>query len=353
MEWISSLRRLSDAFGVSGFEDEVRDEIKTLVSPYVDSMWDDTLGNLFAVRKGKGNFTVMLDAHMDEVGFMVKWIDEKGYLRFSPIGGWDPRVIPGHRVEIMTRSGEKRYGVIGSAPPHILTEEERKKPIPLDKMFIDVGAASREEVVEMGIRIGDPLTIHYPFMELHSGYVTGKAFDDRAGCAVMVETARRLVDEELDVDVVFAFVIGEEVGLRGARTAAYQIDPDLAIALEGTIGADMPGVPEESQPVRLGRGPAITVADRSIIVSRKLITALEQVADDEAIPYQYKLPTYGGTDAGAIHVTRAGILSGVVSVPCRFIHSPTSTMRLNDFENTVRLMRSFISRIPEVLEQEK
>ncbi len=349
MEWIDSLKRLSDAFGVSGFEDEVRAEIEALVSPYVDSVRVDTLGNLFAVRKGKGNFTVMLDAHMDEVGFMVKWIDEKGYLRFTPIGGWDVRIVPGHRVEILTRSGKKQNGVIGSAPPHILTEEERKQPIPLEKMFIDVGATSREEAVEMGIRIGDPLTIHYPFIELSDGYVTGKAFDDRAGCAVMIETARRLADDDLDVDLVLAFVVGEEVGLRGARTAAYQIDPDLAIALEGTIGADMPGVPAESQPVRLGRGPAITVADRSIIVSRRLIAALEEVADAAAIPYQYKLPTYGGTDAGAIHLTREGILSGVVSVPCRFIHSPTSTIRLNDFENTVRLMRNFISRLPEVL----
>lgn len=349
MVQVESLQILSDAFGISGFEDEVREEIKKLVSPYVDAVRVDALGNLFATRNGKGNFTVMLDAHMDEVGFMVKWIDEQGYLRFTPVGGWDPRIIPGHRVEIMTRSGEKRYGVIGSAPPHILTDEERRKPIPIEKMFIDIGAASREEAQEMGVKIGDPLTIHYPFMKLHSGYVTGKAFDDRAGCAVMIETARRLADTDLDVNLVLAFVVGEEVGARGARTAAYQIDPDLAIALEGTIGADMPGVPEESQPVRLGRGPAITVADRSIIVPRKLVAALEQVADDAAIPYQYKLPAYGGTDAGAIHLTRAGIITGVVSVPCRFIHSPTSTMRLNDFENTVRLMKNFITRLPNVL----
>ena len=346
---IELLQTLSDAFGVSGFEDEVRDEISRLIAPYVDSVNTDTLGNLFAVRKGKGNFTVMLDAHMDEVGFMVKWIDDRGYLRFTPLGGWDPRIIPGHRVEILTRSGEKRYGVIGSAPPHILTDEERKQPIPIEKMFIDIGASSRAEAAEMGVHIGDPLTIHYPFMELHSGYVTGKAFDDRAGCAVMIETARRLAEVDLAVDLVLAFVVGEEVGLRGARTAAYQIEPDLAIALEGTIGADMPGVPEESQPVRLGRGPAITVADRSIIVSRRLVEALEQVADDDATPYQYKLPTYGSTDAGVIHLTRAGVTAGVVSVPCRFIHSPTSTMRLNDFENTVRLMRSFITRLPDVI----
>lgn len=349
MQSMDILRQLSDCFGVSGFEDEVRDQVNKFISPFVDEVRTDTLGNLFAVRKGKGNFTLMLDAHMDEVGFILKWIEDSGYLRFSPLGGWDPRIIPGHRVEILLRSGEKRYGIIGSAPPHILTEEERKKPIPIESMFIDVGAASCQDALDMGFHIGDPLTIHYPFTELAKGYVTGKAFDDRAGCAVMIETASRLADKDLDIDIVFSFVIGEEVGLRGAHTSAYQIDPDLAIALEGTIGADMPGVPQSGQPVRLGRGPAITVADNSIIVSRKLIQALESIAEEAAIPYQYKLPTYGGTDAGAIHLTKAGILAGVVSVPCRFIHSPTSTLRLNDFENTVRLMTGFIERLPDII----
>jgi endoglucanase len=342
MEWLKSLQTLSDAFGVAGFEDEVRETIEQLISPYVDEIRTDPLGNLIATRKGGTNTTLMLDAHMDEVGFIVKWIEDTGYLRFTPIGGWDTRILPSHRVEILTRAGEKRTGVIGAAPPHILKEEERKKPIPLEQMFIDVGASSQREAAELGIHIGDPLTIHYPFTELRSGYVTGKAFDDRAGCAVMIETARRLTETDLSVNLALSFVISEEVGSRGARTAAYQVNPDLALALEGTIGADMPGVSEESQPVRLGRGPAITVADRTIIVPKRIIQALERAAEGKAITYQYKLPTYGGTDAGAIHTTRAGIPSGVVSVPCRFIHSPTSTMRLNDFENTVRLIVEFI-----------
>ncbi len=349
MNSMDLLQGLSDAFGVSGFEDEVRERIEALVTPYVDEVRTDTLGNLFATRKGRENFTVMLDAHTDEIGFMVKWIDEKGYLRFAPLGGWDPRIVPGHRVELLTRTGEKRYGVIGSAPPHILTEEEKRQPLPLEKMFIDIGACSSQEAAEMGVHVGDPLTIHYPFVELREGYVTGKAFDDRAGCAVMIEVAQRLSKTDLPVNLVLAFVVEEEVGLRGARTAAYQIEPDLALALEGTIGADMPGVPEESQPVRLGRGPAITVADRSIVVSRRLVAKLEQVADEAAIPYQYKLPTYGGTDAGVIHLTKAGILAGVVSVPCRFIHSPTSTLRLNDLENTVRLVTRFVEKLPGVI----
>ena len=145
----------------------------------------------------------------------------------------------------------------------------------------------------------------------------------------------------------FSFSFGEEVGLRGARTAAYHIDPDLAIAIEGTIGADTPGVPDENQPTRLGRGPAISVADRSIIVSPKVVRGLEAAADAAAIPYQHKLPTYGGSDAGAIHLTRGGVLAGILSVPCRFIHSPISTLRLNDYENTVRLLTGFIQTLPD------
>lgn len=351
MQTVDLLRELSNAFGVSGFEDEVRDLIRSLVAPHVDEIKTDTLGNLFAILKSSNPDakTLMLDAHMDEIGFIVKWIEKDGFLRFSPIGGWDPRIVPGHRVEIQTRSGRIQAGVIGTAPPHILSPEERKAPLPLEKMFIDVGATSVEEAQEMGLRIGDPLTIHYPFMELKEGYVTGKAFDDRAGCAVLIETAERIAGQDLGVNVVFAFVFGEEVGLRGARTAAFQIEPDLAIAVEGTIGADMPGVPDHSQPVRLGCGPAISVADRSIVVTRKVLHAMESIADTAGIPYQYKLPTYGGTDAGAIHLSRGGVLAGIVSVPCRYIHSPISTLRLSDFELTSCFVTELVKSLPQAV----
>lgn len=346
MKSIALLRELSDAFGVSGFEDEVRARIEARIRPLVDDVFVDPLGNLIATRGGSDDRVLMLDAHMDEVGFMVKWIDDRGFLRLTTLGGWDERIIPGHRVEIRTRSGEVRHGVIGAAPPHILSPEDQKKPIPLEKLFVDVGATSRQEVADLGIRIGDPMTIHYPFLEIADGYVTGKAFDDRAGCAVLIETAERLSKEDLPMKTVFCFAFGEEVGLRGAKTAAFRIEPDLALALEGTIGADTPGIDEESQPTRLGRGPAISVADRSIIVSPKVVRALEAAAEAEQIPYQYKLPTYGGSDAGAIHLTRGGVPTGIVSVPCRFIHSPISTLRLNDYENTVRLVTRFVRDLP-------
>jgi putative aminopeptidase FrvX len=349
MQPIELLRELSDAFGVSGFEDEVCEVIRTRISPYVDDVSVDALGNLIALRKGKDSRVLMLDAHMDEVGFIVKWIDDKGYIRFAPLGGWDERIVGGHRVVLRTRDGRKRLGVIGSAPPHILSADERAKPIPMSKMFVDFGATSRQEASDLGVEIGDPFTIHYPFAEMADGYVTGKALDDRAGCAVLIETAQRLSDTKLPMTTAFCFEFGEELGLRGATTAAFHVAPILALAVEGTIGADMPGIDEENQPTRLGRGPALSVADRSIVVSPKVVRVLEKLADDNGIPYQYKLPTYGSTDAGAIHLTRGGVLAGIVSVPCRFIHSPVSTLRLNDLDHATRLVAAFVRSAPNAL----
>ncbi|MCR4403735.1 MAG: M42 family metallopeptidase [Candidatus Acetothermia bacterium] len=342
MEDLDLLRRLSDAFGVSGFEGEVRDVIRGLIEPLADELRVDPLGNLIASKRGKSSFKLMLDAHMDEIGLMVSYIEEEGYLRFTPLGGWDERIIPAQAVTIQTRERRKVPGVIGSAPPHILKKEEQERPIRVDEMFIDIGASSRREVEEQGIRIGDAVVIHYPFAQLNETCVRGKALDDRAGCAVLIKVLEAVHDQELDFTLVCNFAVGEEVGLRGARTAAYQIEPDLAIAVEGTIGADMPGVAKHRQPVALGRGPALTVADRSIIVNRELLEALERTAKENNIPYQYKLPVYGGTDAGEIHLSRGGVRAAVVSVSCRYIHSPHTLMRLDDFAQTVKLIRAFI-----------
>jgi len=342
VESFKLLQRLSDAFGVAGFEDEVRDLIAELIEPYIDGLRVDTLGNLIATRKGRTDFKLMLDAHMDEIGLMVSYIEEDGYLRFALIGGWDERILPAQAVTILTREHERVQGVIGTAPPHILKREERERPVKVEELFIDIGAGSRAEARRLGVRVGDPAVIHYPFTRLNERFVRGKALDDRAGCAVLIRVLEELRDEELGLTLILNFAVGEELGLRGARTAAYQIEPDLAIAVEGTIGADMPGVPKHKQPVVLGRGPALTVADRSIIVNRGLLAAIEQVAEEKEIPYQYKLPTYGGTDAGAIHLTKGGVRAAVISVPCRYIHSPLSVLRLDDFEATVRLLTEFV-----------
>lgn len=347
MTLAEKLERLSDAFGVAGFEDEVREVIREMVAPYVDGWEVDALGNLTCWR-GQGE-PVMLDAHMDEVGFMVRWIEKDGFLRLTALGSWDERILLGHRVVIRTRTGEKRLGVIGTTPPHILTDGERQKVVPLEELFVDVGAKSREEAQALGFHLGDPATIHYPFTFIREGYVTGKAFDDRAGCLVAIEALRLTAEERLPYKLVVNFAVCEEGGLRGARAAAFRIGPKLALALEGTIGADIPDVPEAKQPVRLGQGPAITLADRSITVNPKLVRFLERVAEKERIPYQYKLPAYGSTNAGPIHLERGGTLAGVVSVPCRYIHSPISTLLLSDLEATIKLVVGFLQRAGELL----
>lgn len=349
MESVDVLRTLSDAFGPSGFEDEVRVQIQQLVTPMVDEVSVDTLGNFIATKRGRGDRTLMLDAHMDEIGFMITWVEDGGFLRFTTIGGWDPRIVPAHAITIRTDHGTYVRGMIGTAPPHILNPADRDKPFRIEDLFIDVGARSADEVAEMGIRIGSPAVISYGFQRLGDDVVMGKAFDDRAGCAVVIRALEALRDETTDVTIVAAFTVQEEVGLRGAQTAAYHVNPDIAIALEGSIAADMPGVPAARQPMRQGQGPSIRIMDSSMIGMPRVITALADTARSESIRFQYQVPAPGGTNAGIIHRSRAGVLAGVVSLPCRYIHSPYSTLRLSDFEEAVRLIVAFSRRLPTVV----
>jgi endoglucanase len=296
MDTIKLMQTLSNAFGVSGFEHEVRAEIEKIVKPLVDEMYVDALGNLIATRKGKSDFTLMLDAHMDEVGLIVSYIEERGFLRFATLGGWDARVLPAQVVQVQTRTGKKLMGVIGSLPPHVLKPEEREKPFKIDDMFIDIGAESAAEACKLGVRIGDPAVPFSPFTPLSENVLGGKAFDDRAGCAVMIRVLEALKNTKLDLRLVCNFAVTEEIGARGARTAAHQIQPNVALALEGTVGADVPGVPPARQPTGMGKGPSITIADNSMIAHRRVVEALEKTAEKNKIAYQYKLPIYGGTD---------------------------------------------------------
>ena len=350
MNSFALLRDLSERFGVAGFESEVRERLEELVRPHVDEMRVDPLGNLIAERRGDGGPRLMVDAHMDEIGFMVSYIEEGGWLRIVPVGGWDARIVAAHALTILADGGGKVRGILGTLPPHILTQADREKPLALEDAFVDVGAGSAAEVEEMGIRVGSPAVIAYPFELLNGGNaVVGKALDDRAGCAVLVQTLEALAEETLGVTLFANFAVSEELGLRGARTAAAQIEPDAALALEGTVAADVPGVEPARQPTRLGAGPAITVMDQTIVVSPVVVRALTELAEAEAVPYQYKLPAVGGTDAGEIHLSGKGVLTGVVSVPCRYIHSPFSVLRLDDFEHTVRLTTAFVRRCAEIL----
>ncbi|MEZ4599747.1 MAG: M20/M25/M40 family metallo-hydrolase [Syntrophotaleaceae bacterium] len=335
------LEKLCNLPGVTGFEEAVRETIAKIVEPMVDELRVDTLGNLIAIRRGLSGFRLMLDAHMDEIGFLVQHIDEQGFIRIVPVGSWDQRLLPSHLLTIVTADGRRIEGVVGTQPPHILRPFDMDKVIPMEEMFLDIGATTRQEVVAAGVSIGDPILAHYPFRRIGRETVAGKALDDRAGCAAIIRTLQALQGAEIEATVVAAFVVAEERGMMGARTAAYQAEPDLAIVVEGTTAADIPGVPPQRQPSGQGKGPVITVADNSFIAPRRLVKALEDTAVRESIPYQIKTPCYGSTDAGVIHQSRAGIFTGIVSVPCRYIHSPFSTCRLSDFDYTWKLLAAF------------
>jgi endoglucanase len=333
------LRELSEAYGVSGNEDDVRSILHDAVREHVDEVRVDALGNLLTVKRGTGEdpMRVMLAAHMDEIGLMVVGHDDKGMLKVRAVGGIDDRLLPGL---VLSVGPDRIPGVIGIKPIHLVESDEMKKVSKLDELAVDVGAKSQDEAKEIA-PLGTYATFATQYREL-GGTVTGKAFDDRAGCAVLVELLR---GDRFAFDLHAVFTVQEEVGLRGARVAAFAVDPDCAFALEGTIADDIPKEKEGSPTTRLGGGPAITVMDRSFIADRRLVRLLTSTAEDLDIPHQFKQPGIGGTDAGVIHLAREGVPSATVAVPSRYIHSPVALLSLEDFNNTVRLMRESLSRL--------
>jgi endoglucanase len=338
------LEKLSNAFGPSGCEDEVRRLLARALRDKVDDLQTDALGNLIALKKGTGpepRMKVMVDAHTDEVGLMITRIEKNGLLGFRAVGGIDVRLLMAKGVVV----GENRLpGVIAAPPIHLTKPEQREKVIEIDQMVIDIGASSADKAKEL-VKIGDYAAFDTRFEVLNEDglrTVKGKAFDDRVGCAVAVA----LADGEYAVDLYLSFSAQEETGLRGARVAAYRIEPDLAFVLEGTICDDMPKREDVSPTTELGKGPAITIMDRSFVADQRLVRLLIDQAEANGIPYQFKQPGTGGTDAGAIHLSKAGVPSGAVSVPSRYIHSPVSMVSLNDLDNTVALMRATLAALP-------
>jgi putative aminopeptidase FrvX len=341
------LKELAEAIGVSGDESAVRKIIAEAVRASVDELHSDTIGNLFAVKKarGKGNgLRVMIAAHMDEVGLMITGIDGSGGLRFRTVGGIDDRVLLGKMLLV---GPDKLPGVIGVKPVHLLKADEGTQVMKVDSMVIDIGASSKEEAEKL-VKVGQVAAFVTRYNKV-GRTVTGKAFDDRAGCAVLVELLR---GDRFPFDLYGVFTVQEEVGLRGAQVAANAVEPDCAFALEGTICDDLPKEKDTSPTTQLGKGPAITVMDRSVLADRRLVDHLTATADKLGIPYQFKQPGMGGTDAGAIARSKTGVPSLPVAVPCRFIHSPVARLSLDDFENTVKLMRESLKRLtPDVLKR--
>lgn len=346
LKLVDALEKLSNANGVTGREDQVRELMKQYLKPYVDEIREDRLGNLIAFKRGKkGAPTVMLAAHMDEVGLMVKNIKKQGFLQFTKIGGIDDRILLAQKVIVHTDKGPLT-GVVGSKPVHIQTEEERKKVIDADKLFIDVGAKDKEEAEKMGVQVGDVVSFDTKFAQLSSDVVLGKAFDDRVGCAVLVETMKRL--GKVDCNVYAVGTIQEEVGLRGATIAAFQVEPDVGIALDSSVAGGMPGVEEGKAPAKIGQGPVLTVADAGLITHPKVLRLFIDSAKENSIPYQLETGIRGATDAARIALSREGVPSGVISVPVRYIHSPAAILELDDAEKAVRLAVAAIKKVPEV-----
>jgi putative aminopeptidase FrvX len=344
MKLVDVLEKLSNANGVTGREGEVRELMKKYLKPYVDEAREDRLGNLIAFKKGnKDAPTVMLAAHMDEVGLMIKNIKKKGFLQFAEVGGIDDRLLLAQKVIVHTDKGPLA-GVVGSKPPHIQTEEERKKVIDADRLFIDIGAKDKEEAEKMGVQVGDVVSFDTKFVRISENVVLGKALDDRVGCAMMIETLRRL--QKVDCNVYAVGTIQEEVGLRGATIAAFQVAPDVGIVLESTVAGGMPGVEEGKAPAKMGEGPVLTVADAGLIAHPKVLRLLIDSAKENKIPYQLETGIRGSTDAARIALSREGVPSGVISVAARYIHSPAAILNLDDVEKTVKLAVAAIEKVP-------
>ena len=340
------LEKFTNAHGVSGFEDNVRELLELELEPYVDTIRKDVMGNLIATKKGEGP-TIMLAAHMDEIGLMVKYIDENGFIRFIGIGGWFDQTLLSQRVVVHGKKGPIP-GVIGSKPPHLMKEDDRKKPVKMEDMFIDIGAKDREDTENLGLEIGTIVSIDREFRSLTNGKVTSKAFDDRAGLVVLIEVMKRLSKHKIEANIYVAGTVQEEVGLKGARTCAFGICSSVALAIDTTAPGDYPGINKTDSSLEVGKGPVITVADaagRGLITHPQVLKWLKETAIENKIPYQLGVGSGGTTDATAIHLTKEGIPTGTISIATRYVHSPVEVLDTADLEACISLVVKAIENV--------
>ena len=340
------LKKLSDAHGLSSHEGNIRDIIRKELDGHVDEFIEDQMGNLVAVKKGS-DFKVMVASHMDEIGLMVQYIDEKGFIRFVTIGGWFPPVLYTQRVVIHGKNGPVT-GVIGAKPPHMMTPEDRKKEIKIEDLFIDVGASDEDGVSELGIEIGTPITIDREYTELSNNRVTGKALDNRVGVAILIKALKEMDSPHTIYGV---FTVQEELGLKGAKVSAFSLDPDCAIATDVTIPGDHPGLTKKDATVEMGKGPVlvlVSASGRGLMADWKMADWLRSTADREKIPYQLEVGTGGNTDATIIHLVRDGIPSIPLSIASRYIHSPVEVVDLDDIEAGVKLVVEALKTKPDL-----
>ncbi len=345
-ETLTMLKELTDANAISGHEKEARDVMEKYLTPYADEVYTDHLGSLIGKKTGSENGPkIMVAGHLDEVGFMVTRIDDKGFLYFQTIGGWWSQVMLAQRVTIMTELGNVT-GVIGSKPPHILTPEARKKPVDIKDMFIDIGASSKVEAEEFGVRPGDSVVPYFEFTQLkNEKMLLAKAWDNRIGCAIAIDVLKQLKGVDHPNTVYGVGTIQEEVGLRGAKTSAHLIQPDLAFGVDVGIAGDTPGISEKEADSKLGKGPQIILYDASMISHKGVRDLVVATAKENDIPFQYSSMAGGGTDSGAIHLTANGVPALSITVATRYIHSHAAILHRDDFENAVKLIVEVIKKV--------
>ncbi|MBX5437391.1 MAG: M42 family metallopeptidase [Alicyclobacillaceae bacterium] len=332
------LKRLTEAMGPPGFEDDIREVIRAEAKPFADRCDTDVLGNLIC-EKGAGNpgVRVMVDAHMDEVGLMIVHVEDNGLLRFRALGGIDPRVLVSKPVRI-GRDG--RPGVIGAKPVHLQSQEERGKPLKMEQLYIDIGARDKDDALAV-VQPGDVAVFATECETIGDGCVKAKSLDDRIGCAVLLEILKRTYR----LPLFAVFTVQEEIGLRGAGPAAHRIRPDVAISVEGTVCFDVVDAPGHGQATVLGRGPAFTVQDGRTLADRRFLEFLIAVAEKYNIPYQLRRVKGGSNNFAAIQRTREGVAGGAISVPVRYIHAPAQIASLDDYEHTIRLLDAVLREI--------
>lgn len=336
---LSMVKELCLLNGVSSAEDEVRAFLREKAAPYADSVRVDALGNLIVFKKGgkpTGN-KLMLTAHMDEVGFIVNDITEGGYLKFAPVGGIDPRVVIGKRVSV----GFQRVpGAIGLKAYHLVSDEEEKSVPKFEDMYIDIGAKDRSDA-ESVAALGDLVAFESDAVEFGDGMFKAKAIDDRVGCAVML----KLIEEDLPMDCTFVFSVQEEVGTRGAFGAAFSVTPEIALVLEGTTAADLPGTDGHKRVAVPGKGPVLSFMDGGTVYDRGLFELLRDLAVKNGIPWQTKNYASGGTDASAIQRTKDGVRVAALSAPVRYLHAPSGVACVRDFDHMHALAKKFIEAV--------
>jgi len=336
------LKQLVEAPSPSGFEEPVQKIVREQMMKFADEVKTDVHGNVIGIRNPRGSPRLMLAGHCDEIGFMIRYIDKDGFIFFSSIGGIDAHIVPGKRVKIHTRNGPV-LGVVGKKPIHIMEQEEKKKVVKLSEQWIDIGVKDKKEAEKL-VSVGDPITFTEGLERLQGELVSSRGFDNKMGTFVVCEVLKEIADKPLEAAIFAASTVQEEVGLRGARTAAYFINPQVGIAVDVGVASDFPEVDKKKEgEIRIGEG---AILYRGANINPKVAELLMTIAQEENIPYQLSGEAKATpTDANVIQISRAGVAAGLVSVPLRYLHTPVEVLSLRDLENVVKLLSTFVQRL--------